>query len=734
MSAQKAPTEAIAFLLALRPSGPWTVAAIHPVRQGVPKSLTSSDIKEVHQWIEGYRDGWNLYFQDNPAKLMSRADRTKKLAKDDIAAAEFAKADIDRDANGVRLINVEGGKEEMVRRLKAGEIEPGPPTFIIDSGNGLQALWRFADPFNLDVADAEEKARNLRGAEGISRTISASLGADSCWTINHLFRLPGTMNYPDARKRSEGLVPVPTRIVYADKARTYHSFDCPFDQQLANAIPVGSLEIDPPIFTDIDELVHKYQLPQSLVRRITDEPEGDRSGADWNVCLALLEAGVPPEEVHGVLLNPEFGISARTLDESKNGGDPVGFSRKTVVNAAMRDRARRLSEFQSWVETVPDVTGEAVDNLGRTFRKWHRFKPTELLKVPDPTWLVRNILIAKGLGCVFGGPKVGKTFHVLHLALCVATGKPFFGLPVQQGRVLYVISEGNDGEFRDRIRAWCIQHEYPYEDLDGRFEVVRDPVMLDDPDSVDGFLKVDHGPYDLTIFDTFANSMQGDENKTQDMNKAVGGANKVRIAVKGAVLFVHHSQKDGRVERGSSVLRGAVDSMMGVHLRDEKVRNETVMFTAFNRSAPDIDPIHCRRVEVFFDDNTEANPDDRPHSMALIRITPPATDGPDDGRKGQGDRMRRDDGKFDKAVTPEGLLVEIVTNGVENWGDLVDEDVDGRSARSVNRHISKLVAEGYVTRPQGPRKRDIALTEKGEVYGNELSFVDPDEMPDNKED
>lgn len=731
MSAQAAPTEAIAFLLALRPEGPWSVAAIHPEKKGIPKSLTSMDIREIHNWIEHHRDGWNLYFQDNPPKMQSHANRFKKMSKEDTAAAEFAKADIDRDENGVRLINVEGGKAAMIARLKAGEVEPGVPTFIIDSGNGLQALWRYADPIRLTDDDPERLARSLREAEGISRTISASLGADSCWSVNHLFRLPGTMNYPDERKRSEGLEPVPTKLVHADKARSYMTMDCPLDQQLAMSIPVGSLEIGPPETLDIDTLVHRYQLPQSLVQRILNAPEGNRSNADWNVCLALLEAGVQPEEVHGVLLNPDFGISERTLDDSKNGGDPEAFSRKTVVRAVLKDRARRMAEFTSWEEGIADSEEGEVARLAKSFRKWHRFSPQDLMSFPDPQWLVKGVIIEKGLSTIFGGPKVGKTWMALHLALCVATGKDFFGIKVKKGRVLYVIGEGNPGEFRDRVRAWCVQHDYPYEDLAGSFEVVRDPVMLDNKESYEGFLKVDRGPYDLVIFDTFARSMEGDENKTQDMNKAVGGADAVRRITKAAVLFVHHSQKSGELERGSSVMRGAVDSMFVLKHIDDKNKSAGIRFSTFvNRSAKDITPICARIVPVFFDDRTDLPEDDRDHSMALIQIAEPVVNPQTEGQK------KGKDGKFAKEVTPEDLLVEIVTNGLVDIKDLVDEEIPGRSRKSVQRHIAKLVADGYLTRPhgnKGPKAGEIALTERGEAYGNELSFVDPEDMPEDKD-
>jgi len=74
----------------------------------------------------------------------------------------------------------------------------------------------------------------------------------------------------------------------------------------------------------------------------------------------------------------------------------------------------------------------------------------------------------------------------------------------------------------------------------------------------------------LFVFDTMARCMPGgDENSAQDVGLVIAAADRIRQRTGAAVLLVHHTQKGGELERGSSALRGAADSMF--YLRPEDV-------------------------------------------------------------------------------------------------------------------------------------------------------------------
>lgn len=76
----------------------------------------------------------------------------------------------------------------------------------------------------------------------------------------------------------------------------------------------------------------------------------------------------------------------------------------------------------------------------------------DLLMIPvdNPPFLVED-LIPSGVSIVAGDEKTGKSWMMLHLALCVAQGKDFLGHPVHQGTVFYLSLEDSLGRLQDRL-------------------------------------------------------------------------------------------------------------------------------------------------------------------------------------------------------------------------------------------------------------------------------------------
>jgi hypothetical protein len=67
----------------------------------------------------------------------------------------------------------------------------------------------------------------------------------------------------------------------------------------------------------------------------------------------------------------------------------------------------------------------------------------------------------------------------------------------------------------------------------------------------------------LVVIDTLHRCMvDGDENLAKDMGKVISGCDRIRRATGAAVLLIHHSARSHEGERGSSALRGAVDTAL----------------------------------------------------------------------------------------------------------------------------------------------------------------------------
>lgn len=141
--------------------------------------------------IEQNTAGGNIYWSVNQV----RPGLNKKPAKADIIGARFAHVDIDPPKDTGALFDKQGHAARL-EKLAC------PPSFIIDSGGGLQAFWRL-----------DGSREHLDALEALNSAIRDACGGDNCQNIDRIMRLPGTVNWLDARKRVRGRKPVLSRIV-----------------------------------------------------------------------------------------------------------------------------------------------------------------------------------------------------------------------------------------------------------------------------------------------------------------------------------------------------------------------------------------------------------------------------------------------------------------------------------------------------------------------------------------
>jgi hypothetical protein len=192
----------------------------------------------------------------------------------------------------------------------------------------------------------------------------------------------------------------------------------------------------------------------------------------------------------------------------------------------------------------------------------------DLLNSTSAPFLVHGVLVQQSLVALVSPPGSNKTFLALDLALSVASAQPtWLGQPLYlSGPVVYVLGEGG-GRFKLRVQAWDEQHgvtsTYP-------FYYLNEPVALTNPADAHAFVReVTALKPVLIVFDTLSRCLAGaDENNQKDMSAAVGVCDTLRQQLGCCVLLLHHTTKDGAVERGSSVLRGAVDTLLVLRVPD----------------------------------------------------------------------------------------------------------------------------------------------------------------------
>ena len=216
---------------------------------------------------------------------------------------------------------------------------------------------------------------------------------------------------------------------------------------------------------------------------------------------------------------------------------------------------REMWEF--WGTKRP-VTREDADAARLALPPWGTLG--EYNDRPAPEFLLEGLLEAEGLLSVIGDSGVGKSAVVLDMAAHIAAGKTWHGRRVKQCPVVYVAGEGVSGATQ-RLQAWKRAHECTT--IDDQIYIVEEPIQISGSNDQWAYFceQTVCAQAGLVIFDTFARMSTGmEENSATDMGVGVTVFNRVQRTTGAAVLLVHHTARGASHARGSSALRGAIDS------------------------------------------------------------------------------------------------------------------------------------------------------------------------------
>jgi len=179
-------------------------------------------------------------------------------------------------------------------------------------------------------------------------------------------------------------------------------------------------------------------------------------------------------------------------------------------------------------------------------------------------WLIKQFLPLQGLAVIFGKPGSFKSFVALHLALCIALGRPWGRRRVAQRNVVYIAAEGSAGLRKRKAGYQVAQPDLP---ADLRFALISAaPNLGTDKGDLDALVAAiaaaDIKP-GLIVLDTLAQTIgAGDENGA-GMTAFVSNAGALASRFNALVLIVHHTGLgDDRRMRGHSSLNGALDAQI----------------------------------------------------------------------------------------------------------------------------------------------------------------------------
>ncbi len=208
---------------------------------------------------------------------------------------------------------------------------------------------------------------------------------------------------------------------------------------------------------------------------------------------------------------------------------------------------------------------------------------------PDTSWLVDDHIPACSVGVLFGDSETWKTFLLIDIAGCIATGRRWRGKEVKQGNVLFIAGEGGYG-LRARIQAWFDYHNEPMR----HFAVSTVPLELCDPKNADALIAdirrfAGNEQFVFIVLDTLSTHFgSGDENAPADMNKFRRAVLKLSKATDAAVAIIHHPGHNNKDrEKGAITLRQGIDW----GYRVERVGEVTTITTTKMKDAPPPSPM-----------------------------------------------------------------------------------------------------------------------------------------------
>lgn len=196
----------------------------------------------------------------------------------------------------------------------------------------------------------------------------------------------------------------------------------------------------------------------------------------------------------------------------------------------------------------------------------------DLYNLDAPKWLLPDYLPYQGIVTLYGAPGCGKSFLAQAWALCLATGTDWSGRAVEPGASLYLACEGIAGMPR-RVHAWVThnnldipedrRNDVPFYYTTG-FNDLRGPAATTDLiRAIEHDLANRGTKLSLVVLDTLSRTLGGaDENSAGEMNTALDQLDRIREVTGATILVLHHTAKGKMHERGSSVLRGACDTML----------------------------------------------------------------------------------------------------------------------------------------------------------------------------
>lgn len=420
------------FLKALRPHGGAVHVCSVPPNGGTPVGVVFDMPEQADAaaaWVlEKNETGHNTYYTFNEVAPGHRP--LSKPSKDDITAICGAHCEVDPKGEGSYA-----NRRNRLLNGQKNEIEAAEPTYLVDSGNGLQALWLSEEPLSITQTALVEGA-NL----GLIQRFGGDPGTQN---IDRLLRVPFTKNYASQKKLGYGY-PKTTKAKlltgpehYADVHRLVEQYPAltPHGSKNAKSTRLTELDYDPvAIPTEGQDTVRERFMKAlannaKLRARMYGELNGlidkSRSGIDKSIGTWMRKLGFTYAEFCFLMMDQPPANSAFT--EQDNRYFYRCFHQDEVSN--------RSANYDPKAARLTFSNGE-----------------------PSPPEYIIDDLLPVAAGGIVGTGGSKKSTFTLWMMLHIVAGLPLFGREINRpGPCLFITAE--DERSLIEYRVWNMQQE-----------------------------------------------------------------------------------------------------------------------------------------------------------------------------------------------------------------------------------------------------------------------------------
>ncbi len=572
------------FLKSFRPSGQHNIIAIDPVSEQLT-GVTSNNAKDIEAFIEKHNGKNNLYFTVNEP---SQRAPDNKLGKKDIAKINAVWLDADPLPFRPSVSSVETSsaakkhfEQERARLLQfANDLKTSdnPPTYIIDSGGGIQAFWLLNTP--LDTTK-----ENIAMTESLSRGLAEKYDTDYVQNIDRIMRIPFTLNIPNAKKIKEGRTHAAARMIHASSQSGTRYDDLDFITPSFKAENETTFE-----HTDLDMEAIKAPIPDALTQKLKTTFSSDQKAHD--LYYGIIEK--PSRSEYDFTLTQQLRWDGYSLQEVAH--VLYHFPHGKGADLTKRELIRTYNRAELPFVGLPETELERINKQTNPIlaaRAQGKPLPEDLNKKPvgsftaggDATFTISGEALFKGLInrktlSVFYGPSgSGKSFLVLDMAIHLALGRDWAGFRCKGQMAVLYLSLESGASFGKRVvaaRQRCSVpqgvplKQFPFAFYDKKLNLRTNDEhiafiekMVDDLEAQSGH------KCGLIVVDTLSAGFAGGDENTKDMTEFVDILQLLAEKKQSTVAIVHHTGKDEAAgARGHSSLKANIDTE--IRIRSEK--------------------------------------------------------------------------------------------------------------------------------------------------------------------